>query len=1501
MNKMKFLINHLKKIQILFYILQLFSLFNKINCHNCQNVQNLQDTTCFNDVIKFDHDFWRAGHACTNKKGTVIVEFSINPSESSKRLFYGLNKKGRYYFPGEPVYKEIDSMTCQDCSDDKFRGRFESRNLLVHLNTDTNREKEYLFSMSSYYSLVELIDIDDRENFNYYAWDTLKFFELARPIFSYEYSLFEVGTDRTYISAFIESAGFFIDENDGNKEKEYSNTVNITLFKLTNFGSSDYREIIKSITLSDTYSGRVVSAFRLEDPGLIVLLFVTKDKTDTENKKISYIAYFYDDSLNYQDKQNTIYGDVKGLWMGFGIFVKGIALKGRYAVLAFFYDGDNKKSLDFKVVKYKDSYDFDYPYVKSFNDEEFRQDVQSNGLYKLNDERVVLFTTKDYNSKEYGSLNMFLFDFYNDYQKMKIRRYIFYYPEKRFAKEMDASIYNGYTLFTATLCSDNNQDDIFAIMMIFGFGNGTDHEIDISPYLMDTGFYNTANNLYDHLINNMTIDNNIFGYNKIEKIRLISICDELLLYKGKYGVSQEENVLPLNELFDADHVLYQNKSIKKEENKLYTLEYQYMVEEPDYDTFYSMPNTTETILKSGISDFNEKQYYHPKILDGRVNILKFKLCHTFCIDCIEFGRTDNNNDQRCLTCKEENTYDYLAATNNFTGNCVPYNYMYDAENKELKTCDDITKYKFYYNKTRNDKKYCFKYSYECPDVYHYLNLTSHECLDYTPIITTIPTTIPIPIITTIPEIIPTTIIPPIPTTIIPPEPSTIIPPEPSTIITKVPTTMNEHIPTTLIEKIQIIKTTIPIIPPQTTLPEIIPETIVQKKCKYGISINYTSSYSNLANEDIYYIAKEDIISSYCLNGSSVIIEGSRGYAFQVTNTMNEVRSREIGEISSIDITGCENILKNIYNIDPNLPLIIIKFLKDADNGEEQTFQYEVYHPITYQKLNLSHCDNTTSFVYVQKKLYNETKKLYDDLVNQGYDPLDINDKFYREICTPYTSENGTDVLLDDREEFIYSSLVNASLCPEGCGYTEYFSNKNYIKCECGYNNTDIVTLDIEHLSGTNAYKSFLSTMKSTNYKVMICYNLVFNFKIFCHNYGSILTLILFVVYCIFIIFYCIREISPIKVNVSKILFEERKNENKEKKENINQANYEKFGRKITGTETKIQMNEKEDLKGNYPPKKGKIRKSKQIINNLVTENIEFINEKPKQKTTKKEKNKKVTNRLKPSNHNLLNMEKKTEKTGIEKTKKIELVKNKQNKNTEIKKKKNLDNYELNNLEYAEACELDKRSFCTTYWSVLMREHLALVTFFAWKDYNLFYVKLDKFLILLCTDMTMNGLFFIHESMHKKYTVGEDFTFVQKIPQLLFTLVVAHILEVILCYLGMTDTHVYEIKELPNEKGKGEKIMDILDKIKRKLVAFFVFTFLLFLFYWYFISAFCAVYQNTQKIFLRDSLISCLTALIDPFLIYGFTTILRTISLCFCCRKRCYGGCLYKLSDLIPIF
>ena len=198
----------------------------------------------------------------------------------------------------------------------------------------------------------------------------------------------------------------------------------------------------------------------------------------------------------------------------------------------------------------------------------------------------------------------------------------------------------------------------------------------------------------------------------------------------------------------------------------------------------------------------------------------------------------------------------------------------------------------------------------------------------------------------------------------------------------------------------------------------------------------------------------------------------------------------------------------------------------------------------------------------------------------------------------------------------------------------------------------------------------------------------------------------------------------------------------------------------------------------------------------------------------------------------------------------------------------------------------------------MREHIVLFTFFSWNDYNLFYIKIERFLVLICTQMAMNGLFFSDETMHKANN-DDDYNFVQQLPKIIFSLIATHIIEVALCFFSMTDTTYYKIKELSKDKQNDEKIIDAIQCMKRKLIGFYVFTFLLFLFYWYFISAFCAVYQNTQKIFILDSFISIIIQFIDPFFIYGFTTLLRYISLTKCANKNM--ECLYKTSYLIPIF
>ena len=136
-------------------------------------------------------------------------------------------------------------------------------------------------------------------------------------------------------------------------------------------------------------------------------------------------------------------------------------------------------------------------------------------------------------------------------------------------------------------------------------------------------------------------------------------------------------------------------------------------------------------------------------------------------------------------------------------------------------------------------------------------------------------------------------------------------------------------------------------------------------------------------------------------------------------------------------------------------------------------------------------------------------------------------------------------------------------------------------------------------------------------------------------------------------------------------------------------------------------------------------------------------------------------------------------------------------------------------------------------------------------------------------------------------------------QVIYSTILSQLLELILCYLSLTDKHIYQIKELKTSKIEKIKIMKILKCAKLKLIGFYIFTFIFFFFYWYYISCFCAVYENTQIIFIKDSISSFCTGLIYPFVLYLFPSALRVIALKD--KKNKKLSFVYKLSDIIPFF
>ena len=235
-----------------------------------------------------------------------------------------------------------------------------------------------------------------------------------------------------------------------------------------------------------------------------------------------------------------------------------------------------------------------------------------------------------------------------------------------------------------------------------------------------------------------------------------------------------------------------------------------------------------------------------------------------------------------------------------------------------------------------------------------------------------------------------------------------------------------------------------------------------------------------------------------------------------------------------------------------------------------------------------------------------------------------------------------------------------------------------------------------------------------------------------------------------------------------------------------------------------------------------------------------------------------------------------------------------------KDKEILTDYELNELEYYIALKFDKRNFFKTYWYLLKREHIIIFTFFNKNDYNIFSIKLSKLFLAICADMTFNVFFFSDESMHNIYVSGGKYDYIGQLAQMIYSTIVSQVLQIIINYLTMTDIQYYKIKEYMKEKNINRKHFKYLvNCIKYKIIIFYCLTFSLFLFFWYLISAFCAVYENTQSIFIADSISSFIMGLIYPFVLYLVPAGLRIISLK--AKEKKNLKFLYIISDKIPIF
>ena len=258
--------------------------------------------------------------------------------------------------------------------------------------------------------------------------------------------------------------------------------------------------------------------------------------------------------------------------------------------------------------------------------------------------------------------------------------------------------------------------------------------------------------------------------------------------------------------------------------------------------------------------------------------------------------------------------------------------------------------------------------------------------------------------------------------------------------------------------------------------------------------------------------------------------------YQITTTENQNITTD-NEISKIDLLECEDILKEKYNINKTLPLIILKVDYNTSDTLIPLVGYEIYHPINKSKLDLSYCNN--SIILKVPASVDENKIFIND----------PNSDFYNDNCFSYTTDNGTDIIISDRkQEFVDNNL---SLCENNCSYMTYDLDNKQSSCFCFIKND--IELISEMVSNPNKLSNNISLenndINSLNIKTMKCTKELFSKDGLKNNISSYILLIFIFFFLLSIILFMKCGFRLLEEDIRQIL-SEINTKNKMKK-NIN--------------------------------------------------------------------------------------------------------------------------------------------------------------------------------------------------------------------------------------------------------------------------------------------------------------------------------------------------------------
>ena len=586
--------------------------------NNCKINNSIIKIQWITNIIMVGERYFRYQNLAKFSNGDLIFETSPYSYFNSKRIFYGLKKNGRFYFKNK-TNEEMTSFYSLTGTLNKF----ESINAIII----SNDRKEYFMSIGRLTTHTEIFDFENEKIYNATTIDLIKFnnSNLADNI------VYLNSTLNCFIYPII------IKLNDS------LYTTIIVKFKFT-FSESNgiSSNIINQVQKNNTF-GEIAFCFKTENT-IIICFYGYKNDSSYHN-----IVAFNED-LEELSEESIVYPEKRHY-----AFFSAIHFKGESGLFLYYkYLNDSStlypyiffKKYNNKISKFENVFSSNNSII--LDKIVFINDLSMNDLLKISDSKIGFFSS----SIDKKILYIVLISIFDEY-KIKTRYYkikIFELYNFFFFQEINSIIYNKFIVFTSNFETLSSPGIYYTSLIIFSYPNGTDSNIDTINYLFNNNDI-SIKNLYFNLSENITIENNLFGYIYygiiIQNISIIGDINLISLLSNK--IVEIDSFLDKKDMIKINFI---NDNFDFELN----IEYAYMAIESEFEENEKFPIIiTSEFEKEDKVVFNEKR---EKFI-GRTLIFNLILNQKLSISCQNIGceLCLEKNKNYCITCKYNFTYD----------------------------------------------------------------------------------------------------------------------------------------------------------------------------------------------------------------------------------------------------------------------------------------------------------------------------------------------------------------------------------------------------------------------------------------------------------------------------------------------------------------------------------------------------------------------------------------------------------------------------------------------------------------------------------------------------------------------------------------------------------------------------------------------------------------------------------------------------------------------------